>query len=80
VTRESGTIAPPPGTPETLTATRKRIRGSAKHGDHFTNSAGLIAAHPMLDAMCDEYPSIAWYLRARVFERFGYDPGQVFSL
>ena len=29
VTREFGTIAPPPGTPETLTATRKRIRGSA---------------------------------------------------
>jgi hypothetical protein len=53
---------------------------AVKHGDHFTNSAGLIAAHPVLDAMCDEYPCIAWYLRARAFERFGYDPDQVFTL
>lgn len=53
---------------------------AVKHGDHFTNSAGLVAAHPILDAMCDEYPCIAWYLRARAFERFGYDPDQVFTL
>jgi hypothetical protein len=52
---------------------------AVKHGDHFTNSAGLIAAHPVLDAMSDEYPCIAWYLRARAFERFGYDPDQVFN-
>jgi len=52
---------------------------AVKHGDHFTNSAGLIAVHPILDAMCDEYPCIAWYLRARAFERFGYDPDHVFS-
>lgn len=52
---------------------------AVKDGEHFTNSAGLIAVHPILDAICDEYPCIAWYLRARAFERFGYDPDSVFS-
>ena len=52
---------------------------AVKDGDHFTNSAGLIAVHPVVDGMCDEYPCVAWYLRARAFERFGYDPDDVFS-
>ena len=46
---------------------------------HFTQSAGLIAAHPVADVLCDEFPSFAWLLRAESFRRFGYDPDSVFS-
>lgn len=50
-----------------------------KEGIHFTQSAGLIAAHPIADAICDEFPSFAWRLRAEAFLRFGYDPDGVFA-
>jgi hypothetical protein len=52
---------------------------ATKSGVHFTQSAGLLAMHPIADAMSDEYPFFAWYLRALAYERFGYDPDQVFS-
>ena len=52
---------------------------AVKSGKHFTQSAGLVAVHPIADAMCDEFPSFAWYLRAKAFLRFGYDPDSVFS-
>jgi hypothetical protein len=39
----------------------------------------VITAHPIADAMCDEFPFFAWLLRARAFQRFGYDPDGVFS-
>ncbi len=60
-----------PGKEETLHAT--------KNGNHFTQSAGLIAAHPIADAICDEFPAFAWRLRAESFLRFGYDPDGVFA-
>jgi len=50
-----------------------------KDGNHFTQSAGLIAAHPIADACCDEYPELSWFLRALAYERFGYDPDCVFT-
>ena len=50
-----------------------------KDCNHFTQSAGVITAHPIADAMCDEFPFFAWLLRARAFQRFGYDPDQVFA-
>jgi hypothetical protein len=46
---------------------------------HFTQSAGLIATHPVADALSDEYPFFAWLLRFESFRRFGYDPDCVFS-
>ena len=46
---------------------------------HFTQSAGLIAAHPVADALCDEFPFFAWLLRFESFHRFGYDPDGTFS-
>jgi hypothetical protein len=46
---------------------------------HFTQSAGVIATHPVADALCDEYPFFAWLLRYEAFRRFGYDPDGVFS-
>jgi hypothetical protein len=46
---------------------------------HFTQSAGVIATHPVADALCDEYPFFTWLLRYEAFRRFGYDPDGVFS-
>jgi hypothetical protein len=52
---------------------------AARDGRHCTQSAGLVAVHPIADQMCDEYPFFAWLLRAQAFQRFGYDPDGVFS-
>jgi hypothetical protein len=49
-----------------------------KEGLHFTQSAGLVAVHPIADALCDEFPFFSWFLRARAFQLFGYDPDHVF--
>jgi hypothetical protein len=52
---------------------------AVKDGNHFTQSAGLIAVHPIADQMCDEFPMFTWYLRAMSFKKFGYDPDGVFG-
>jgi hypothetical protein len=36
-------------------------------GRHFTQSAGLVAIHPIADQLADEYPFFSWYLRAISF-------------
>jgi hypothetical protein len=46
---------------------------------HFTQSAGLVAVHPVADALADEFAVFAWRLRAEAFLRFGYDPEGAFS-
>jgi len=46
---------------------------AVKLGNHFTQSAGVITAHPIADALCDEYPFFAWLLRALSYQKFGYD-------
>jgi hypothetical protein len=46
---------------------------------HFTQSAGLVAIHPVADALADEFAVFAWRLRAEAFVRFGYDPEGAFS-
>ncbi len=48
-------------------------------GDHFTESAGLVAIHPVADALADKYFYFAWLLRIEAYKRFGYDPDRVFS-
>ena len=50
-----------------------------KSGMHFTQSAGLIAVHPLADALSDEFPAFSWLLRAYAFQKFGYDPDSVFT-
>ena len=52
---------------------------ATKDGKHFTQSAGLIAVHPIADALCHEFPSFTWLLRFKSFKKFGYDPDGVFS-
>jgi hypothetical protein len=46
---------------------------------YFTQSAGLVAIHPVADALADEFAVFAWRLRAEAFLRFGYDPEGAFS-
>ena len=48
-------------------------------GRHFTQSAGLVAIHPVADALADEFAMFAWRLRAEAFLRFGYDLEGAFS-
>lgn len=52
---------------------------AVRHGDYFTDTAGLVAVHPVADALADELPYFAWLLRAEAFARFGFDPDGVFS-
>jgi len=52
---------------------------STQNGLHFTQAAGLVSLHPLLDALADESPAFTWFLRYKTYEKFGYDPDQVFS-
>jgi hypothetical protein len=52
---------------------------AVKDARHFTQSAGLVAIHPVADATADEFAAFAWRLRAESFMRFGYDPECAFS-
>jgi hypothetical protein len=45
----------------------------------FTHSAGLVAVHPLADALADEVPYFAWLLRSEAFRRFRFDPDGVFA-
>ena len=58
---------------------RQTTTHAAKDSHHFTQSAGLVAAHPVADALVDEFPFFTWLLRADAYLRFGYDPDGVFS-
>ncbi len=49
------------------------------HGNYFTEAAGLVAIHPIADALADELAYFAWLLRHEAFRRFGFDPDGVFS-
>jgi len=51
---------------------------AVQDGRYFTESAGLVAIHPVADALADEFPHFAWLLRREAFERFGFDPDGVF--
>jgi len=50
-----------------------------QNGKHFTQSAGLVAIHPIAEALKDEYFYFSWLLRYEAFLRFNYDPDGVFS-
>ena len=52
---------------------------AVKNPRHFTQSAGVVAVHPIADALAEEFEAFAWTLRAESFKRFGYDPEGAFS-
>jgi hypothetical protein len=45
----------------------------------FTHSAGLVAIHPLADALADEIAYFAWLLRREAYDRFQFDPDGVFG-
>lgn len=47
-------------------------------GKLFTHPAGLVAVHPVADALADEVPYFAWLLRYEAYCRFGFNPDNVF--
>ncbi len=51
---------------------------ASKEGRHFTQSAGLVALHPLADAAADEFPLVSWLLRSAAYDLFRYDPDAVF--
>lgn len=57
----------------------RRATHAVKDGLHFTQSAGLVAIHPVADALYAEDPTFAELLRKESFIRFGYDPDGLFS-
>jgi hypothetical protein len=48
-------------------------------GRYFTATAGLVAVHPIADALAAEVPYFAWLLRHESYARFGFDPDGVFG-
>ena len=59
--------------------TKTRSLHAVKDGKHFTQAAGLVAIHPIAEALKDEYFCFAWLLRREAFVRFDYDPDGVSS-
>ena len=51
---------------------------AVKDGRYFTHSAGLVAVHPIADALADEVPYCAWILRGEAFRKYKFDPDGVF--
>lgn len=57
----------------------KKTLNARHHGLHFTQTAGLVVIHPIVEALYDHFPCIRRTLRARSFKKFGYDPDRYFS-
>jgi hypothetical protein len=51
----------------------------AKQRYHFTQSANLVAVHPVVQHLMAQYPCIVKTMQQRVFETFMYDPRTWFS-
>jgi hypothetical protein len=52
----------------------KKTLSARHHGLHFTQTAGMVAIHPIVEALYDYFPCIKRTLRARSFKKFEYDP------
>lgn len=57
----------------------KKTLNARHHGLHFTQTAGMVAIHPIVEALYDYFPCIKRTLRARSFKEFRYDPDRYFS-
>jgi len=55
------------------------ILHAVRDGQHFTHSAGLVAAQPVIHHLAHQSNLLKWLLRREAFVRFGYDPMNVFS-
>lgn len=50
---------------------------AVKDGRYFTEAAGLVAVHPVADALADEVPYFTWLLRREAFLLFGFNPDNI---
>ena len=50
-----------------------------EEGNHFTQTAGMVAVHPAIHQLWNTCPAVAHTLRARAFALFGYDPDGVLA-
>jgi hypothetical protein len=57
----------------------KDVLHAASNGQHFTHSAGLVAARPEAHKLAHRSDLLRWLLRREAFLRFGYDPMSAFS-
>jgi hypothetical protein len=57
----------------------KNVLHAASHRQHFTHSAGLVAAHPDAHDLAHQSDLLRWLLPREAFLRFGYDPMSAFS-
>jgi len=57
----------------------KKTLNAHRRGLHFTQTAGMVAIHPIVEALYDHFPCIKRTLRAGSFDKFGYDPDRYFS-
>jgi len=57
----------------------KSVLHAARDGNHFTQSAGLVALHPLADGLVGDCSYFAWLLRYEAFKRFDYDPDGIFN-
>ena len=55
------------------------VLNAVRMAGEFTNSRGLIAAHPVADFVAANSRLLAWLLRWEAFRRFEYDPNKIFS-
>ena len=46
---------------------------------HYTQSANLVALHPVVQHLMAQYPCIVNTLQHRIFDAFGYDPANLFA-
>jgi hypothetical protein len=58
---------------------RKSVLHATRDGNHFTQSAGLVALHPLADGLVGDCAYFAWLLRYEAFKRFNYDPDGNFT-
>jgi hypothetical protein len=57
---------------------RGRVLNAVEVAEEFTNSRGLVAAHPVADFVATNSRLLAWLLRWEAFRRFKYDPNKTF--
>lgn len=58
---------------------RKKTLDAQKHGRHFTETAGMVTVHPLVQELYDHCACIRRTLRARSFTQFKYDPDEYFE-
>lgn len=57
---------------------RERSTHAVKNPRYFTDARGLVAVHPVADALAHEVDWFAWQLRFGAWQRFAFDPDGIF--